>query len=202
MSNSKVLVATIAVAFSAFVMGCGDGGKAAREKAAADSLRTADSLAQVAREEAEAAAEQRREDSLAAANAPHTVVFVANESAKKLAEAIKAAGLEPTLADTTQKFTVFAPTDAAFAAVQTNLDDLMKPENKEKLQKLLMHHVIAGQFKASGLKNGEITTAGGGKLKIKIDGKKITVDGANVTTPDVAATNGVIHVIDKVLMPK
>jgi uncharacterized surface protein with fasciclin (FAS1) repeats len=199
MSNPKVLLATIAVAFSAFVIGCGDGGKAAREKA------TADSLAMVAREDSIAAADKAREDSIDQANlanAPHTVVFVANESAKTLAAAIKAAGLEPTLNDTTQKFTVFAPTDAAFAAIQSNVDDLMKPESKEKLQKLLMNHVIAGQFKSANLKNGEITTAGGGKLKIKVAGKKVTVDGANVTTADVAAVNGVIHVVDKVLLPK
>jgi uncharacterized surface protein with fasciclin (FAS1) repeats len=199
MSNSKVLLATVAVAFSAFVIGCGDGGKAAREKA------TADSLATVAREDSIAAADKAREDSIAAAevaNAPHTVVFVANESAKTLAAAIKAAGLEPTLNDTTQKFTVFAPTDAAFAAIQSTMDDLMKPENKEKLQKLLMHHVIAGQFKSTGLKNGDITAAGGKPVKIKVAGKKITVDGANVITPDVQAVNGVIHVIDKVLVSK
>ncbi len=199
MSNSKVLLATVAVAFGAFVIGCGDGGKAAREK------ETTDSLAMVARQDSTDAADKAREDSITqaeAANAPHTVVFVANESAKTLAAAIKAAGLEPTLSDTTQKFTVFAPTDAAFAAIQSNVDELMKPENKEKLQKLLMHHVIAGKFPSTGLKNGEITTAGGGKLKIKVAGKKVTVDGANVTTPDVQAINGIVHVIDKVLMPK
>ena len=148
MSTHKIVLATALVAFSALVTGCGDGGKAAREKA------TADSLALVAREDsisaAQAAVDQAREDSIAqaaAANAPHTVVYVANESAKTLAAAIKAAGLEATLNDTTQKFTVFAPTDAAFAAIQTTVDDLLKPENKEKLQKLLMNHVIAGEFR-------------------------------------------------------
>jgi len=127
---------------------------------------------------------------------------VIGENNKTLAAAIKAAGLEPTLNDTTQKFTVFAPTDEAFAAIQSTVDDLLKTENKEKLQKLLMHHVIAGEFKAASLKNGDITSAGGDKLKIKVDNKKPTVDGANVVTADVQAVNGVIHVVDKVLVVK
>jgi uncharacterized surface protein with fasciclin (FAS1) repeats len=199
MSNSKLLLATAMVAFGAFLSSCGDGGKAAREKA------TADSLAAVAREDSLTRASEAREDSLAKAaeaNAPRTVVRVIGENNKTLAAAIKAAGLEPTLNDTTQKFTIFAPTDAAFAAIQTTVDDLLKAENKEKLQKLLMHHVIAGEFKASTLKNGDITSAGGDKLKIKVDNKKPTVDGANVVTADVQSVNGVIHVVDKVLVIK
>ncbi|MBC7919926.1 MAG: fasciclin domain-containing protein [Ferruginibacter sp.] len=154
-----------------------------------DSIRLADE----AQAQQEAAAE--------AANAPRTVVTVAGESAKTLAAAIKAADLESTLSDTTQKFTVFAPTDAAFASIQSTVDNLLKPENKSKLQDVLKHHVIAGEFKASALKSGEITTAGGTKLRIKITGGKVTVNGANVTTADVATTNGVVHVIDKVLVP-
>jgi uncharacterized surface protein with fasciclin (FAS1) repeats len=199
MSNSKLLMATAVVALGTFLSSCGDGGKAAREKA------TADSLAAAAREDSLTRAAEAREDSLAKAaeaNAPKTVVRVIGENNKTLAAAIQAAGLEPTLNDTTQKFTVFAPTDEAFAAIQATVDDLLKTENKEKLQKLLMHHVIAGEFKAASLKNGDITSAGGDKLKIKVDNKKPTVNGANVVTADVQAVNGVIHVVNKVLVVK
>ena len=198
MSKSNLLLATAVVALSASLFGCGDGGQAVREKA------TADSMALAMQEDSIRLADeaQAREDSITqAANAPRTVVKVAGESATTLAAAIKAADLEPTLSDTTQKFTVFAPTNAAFASVQSTVDDLLKPENKSKLQDVLKHHVIAGEFKANSLKNGEITTAGGTKLRIKVAGGKVTVNGANVTTADVATTNGVIHVIDKVLIP-
>jgi|GEM_PF-2176112 len=199
MSNAKILMATALIAFGALLSSCGDGGRAAREKATADSLEAArqDSIA-TARSEIYEDSIRRAEE----ANAPRTVVRVAGENNKTVAELIKTAGLEATLNDTTQKFTLFAPTDAAFAAMQSTVDDLKKPENREKLQKLLMHHVIAGQFKAAALKNGDITAAGGNKLKIKIDNKKPTVDGANVVTPDVQATNGVVHVVDKVLVIK
>ena len=198
MSKSNLLLATAVVALSASLFGCGDGGQAVREKA------TADSMALAMQEDSIRLADeaQAREDSITqAANAPRTVVKVAGESATTLAAAIKAADLEATLSDTTQKFTVFAPTNAAFASVQSTVDDLLKPENKSKLQDVLKHHVIAGEFKASALKSGEITTAGGTKLRIKVTGSKVTVNGANVTTADVATTNGVIHVIDKVLIP-
>ncbi|MES2733570.1 MAG: fasciclin domain-containing protein [Bacteroidota bacterium] len=200
MSTPKLLLATSMVAFCAFVSSCGDGGKAIREKA------TADSLALVAQADSIALVEKAEEDSIAAAAAaaaPKTIVYVANESAKKLAAAIKAADLEATLGDTSQKFTVFAPSDEAFAAAQTSVDELLKPENKAKLQSLLKHHVIVGSFKAASLKDGQIiSTAEGTKVKFKVAGGKVTVDGANVTTADVETANGVIHVIDKVLTPK
>lgn len=197
MTNTKNLVATVVVAFSVAFAGCGDGGKAAREK------EIADSTAAVAKQDSINQAEQAEADSIAAAaaaNAPKTVVVVADSATKTLAAAIKAAELEATL-NSEGPFTVFAPNDAAFAAIQATVDDLLKPENKEKLQSLLKGHVIAGSFSASTLKDGqEISTAEGTKLKVKISGGKVTVNGATVVTPDVKATNGVIHIIDKVLV--
>lgn len=100
-------------------------------------------------------------------------------------------------------FTVFAPTDAAFAAIQKDVDTLLKPENKEKLANILTYHVVSGKALAADLKDGqELTTVQGGKLKVAIKGDKVMIGDAHVTTADVAASNGVVHVIDKVLMPK
>ena len=130
------------------------------------------------------------------------IVAIASESAKTLAAAVTAAGLVHTLQGV-GTFTVFAPTDAAFAAIQKEVDTLLKPESKEKLTSILTYHVIAGKAMAADLKDGqELTTWEGGKLKVSIKGDKVMVGNAHVTMADVAASNGVVHVIDKVLMPE
>jgi uncharacterized surface protein with fasciclin (FAS1) repeats len=130
------------------------------------------------------------------------IVALATESAKTLAAAVTAADLVKTL-EGTGPFTVFAPTDAAFAAIQKDVDNLLKPENKAKLTKILTYHVVIGNHMAAELKDGtELTTVQGGKLKVSVHGGKVKIDGANVTTADVVASNGVVHLIDKVLMPK
>jgi uncharacterized surface protein with fasciclin (FAS1) repeats len=130
------------------------------------------------------------------------IVAIASESAKTLAAAVTAAGLVQTLQGE-GPFTVFAPTDAAFAAIQKDVDTLLKPENKEKLANILTYHVVSGKALAADLKDGqELTTVQGGKLKVAIKGDKVMIGDAHVTTADVAASNGVVHVIDKVLMPK
>jgi len=130
------------------------------------------------------------------------IVAVATTDCKTLAAAVKAAGLVETLQGK-GPFTVFAPTDAAFAAIQSEVDKLLKPENKSKLSKILTYHVVSGKLKASDLKDGEeLTTVEGGKLKVTVKEGKVTVGGANVATADIAASNGLIHVIDKVLLPK
>ena len=129
------------------------------------------------------------------------IVGIASESAKTLAAAVTAAGLVETLQGS-GPFTVFAPTDAAFAAIQKDVDELLKPENKEKLTDILTYHVVSGNAMAADLEDGqEFTTVQGGKLKVSIKGGKVMINGANVTMADVAASNGVVHVIDKVLMP-
>ena len=129
------------------------------------------------------------------------IVAIASTSAKTLAAAVTAAGLIPTLQGA-GPFTVFAPTDAAFAAIQSDVDKLLKPESKDKLAKILTYHVVSGKTMSSGLKVGqELTTVEGGKLQVMIKDGKVMIGNAHVTSADIEASNGVIHVIDKVLMP-
>ncbi|MEY3241772.1 MAG: hypothetical protein RIR11_3211 [Bacteroidota bacterium] len=130
------------------------------------------------------------------------IVDIATESAKTLAAAVTAAGLVETL-QSDGPFTVFAPTDAAFADIQKDVDNLLMPENKAKLSNVLTYHVVAGKIMAADLQDGqELTTVQGGKLKVSIKDGKVMINGANVVTADVFASNGVIHVIDKVFIPK
>jgi len=130
------------------------------------------------------------------------IVAIAATDAKTLAAAVKAAGLLETLQGK-GPFTVFAPTDAAFAAIQSDVDKLLKPESKAKLSKILIYHVVSGKMKAADLKDGqELTTVEGSKLKVMVKDGKVTIGNATVTTTDISASNGVIHVIDKVLLPK
>lgn len=130
------------------------------------------------------------------------IVAVATETAKTLTTAVKAASLVDTLKGK-GPFTVFAPSDSAFSSIQKDVDSLLKPENKTKLAKVLNYHVVSGKLKSTDLKDGqELTTIQGEKLKVSVKDKKVMVGGANVTGADVNASNGIIHVIDKVLMPK
>jgi uncharacterized surface protein with fasciclin (FAS1) repeats len=130
------------------------------------------------------------------------IVEIASESAKTLVAGVVAADLVTTLKGD-GPFTVFAPTDAAFAAVQKDVDNLLMPENKATLAKVLTYHVVSGEHMAADLEDGaELTTVQGEKLKVSVKGDKVMIGEANVTTADVSASNGVIHVIDKVLMPK
>jgi uncharacterized surface protein with fasciclin (FAS1) repeats len=117
-----------------------------------------------------------------------------------LVAAVKAAGLVETLKGP-GPFTVFAPTDDAFKALGTTVDDLLKPENKDKLVAILTYHVIPGKVMAADLKDGmEAKTVNGETVMIDLDNGAM-VDDAKVVTADIAATNGVIHVIDKVILP-
>ena len=119
---------------------------------------------------------------------------------KTLVAAVTAAGLVETLKGP-GPFTVFAPTDEAFAALGTTVDDLLKPENKDKLIAILTYHVIPGKVMAADLKDGmEAKTVNGETVMIDLDNGAM-VDDAKVVTADIAATNGVIHVIDKVILP-
>jgi uncharacterized surface protein with fasciclin (FAS1) repeats len=99
-------------------------------------------------------------------------------------------------------FTVFAPTDKAFEALPKGvLADLLKPENKAKLQKILTYHVVAGEVTSKMIKPGEVKTVEGSPLKISVESGKVMVGPANVVLADVDASNGVIHVINQVLLP-
>lgn len=122
---------------------------------------------------------------------------------KTLAAALQAAGLVDTLKGP-GPFTVFAPTDEAFAKLPAGtVEDLLKPENKQKLVSILTYHVIAGDVMAKDVvKLSEAKTVNGKDLKIMVEGSRVTVDGANVTKTDIKCSNGVIHVIDSVLLPQ
>lgn len=119
-----------------------------------------------------------------------------------LVAAAKAADLVDTLKGE-GPFTVFAPTDEAFAALPDGtVEDLLKPENKDKLATILTYHVVPGKVMSGDLSNNMMaTTAQGGDLTIMTEGG-VTVNGANVTAADIEASNGVIHVIDAVILPE
>lgn len=119
-----------------------------------------------------------------------------------LAAALKAAGLVDTL-KSAGPFTVFAPTDEAFAKLpKGTLDELLKPENKAKLTAILTYHVVPGGVTAAEVtKLTNATTVNGQRVDIKSAGGKVMIDGATVTAADIKSTNGVIHVIDSVIMP-
>ncbi len=138
----------------------------------------------------------------AAAPADIVGVAAANGSFTTLVKAVEAAGLVDTLKGP-GPFTVFAPTDDAFKALDPALlDKLLLPENKESLSKLLTYHVISGTVKAADVKTGPVKTVEGSDASLVADGAKVSIEGANVVTADVAASNGIIHVIDKVIVPK
>jgi uncharacterized surface protein with fasciclin (FAS1) repeats len=128
---------------------------------------------------------------------------VAAGSFKTLAKALQAADLVGTLKGA-GPFTVFAPTDEAFAKLPAGtLESLLKPENKEKLQRILTYHVVPGRVMASDVvKLSQAKAVSGDTLAIATTGGTVTVSGARVTATDVAASNGVIHVIDTVMLPK
>lgn len=126
----------------------------------------------------------------------------ANAELSTLAKAIAAADLGDTLKGA-GPYTVFAPTNAAFDALPAGtLDDLLRPENKEKLQNVLKHHVVEGKITASDIVEGatDVKAVNGGTLKVEKTGSDVTVGGAHVTQADVDASNGVVHVIDKVIV--
>lgn len=127
---------------------------------------------------------------------------VAAGSFKTLAAALKAADLVDTLKGT-GPFTVFAPTDEAFAKLPAGtVENLLKPENKEKLKAILTYHVVAGKVLAADVvKLKTAKTVQGSTVEISAMGGKVKVDNANVVKTDIAASNGVIHVIDTVIMP-
>ncbi len=118
-----------------------------------------------------------------------------------LVAAVKAAGLVDTL-NGKGPFTVFAPTDDAFAKLPAGtVEGLLKPENKEKLAGILTYHVLSGKVMAADVKTSSPKTVNGKEVAIKVADGKVTVGGATVVKTDIAASNGVIHVIDTVLLP-
>ena len=120
-----------------------------------------------------------------------------------LVSAVQAAELVETLQGE-GPFTVFAPTDEAFAAVgQDTLDTLLAPEGKDQLTDVLTYHVVSGELTAADLEDGqELTTVQGATLPVSVDGDQVRVGDATVAMADVEASNGVVHVIDAVLLPE
>lgn len=100
-------------------------------------------------------------------------------------------------------YTVFAPTNEAFAALpEGTLEDLLKPENKDKLVQILTYHVVAGEVKSTDLKDGmKAKTVEGSEIKINITDEGAKINDAKVKTADIIAANGVVHVIDQVILP-
>lgn len=129
-------------------------------------------------------------------------VAESNPSFTMLTKALKAAGLADTLKGN-GPFTVFAPSDAAFAKLpQDAVQDLLKPENKEVLVKILTYHVVSGRVLSTDLQSGEVKSIEGGPISVKVDpAMGVQVNDATVVQPDIKASNGVIHVIDNVILP-
>ncbi len=128
---------------------------------------------------------------------------VAAGSFKTLVAAVTAAGLGETLKGA-GPFTVFAPSDDAFAKLPAGtVDELVKPASKDKLTKILMLHVMPGKVMAADVTGKTLTPKSAGGEELHVDGTNgVVVNGAHVTQADIACSNGVIHVIDTVMMPK
>lgn len=143
--------------------------------------------------------------SLMAADAPKDIVdtAVGAETFKTLVAAVKAAELVDTLKGE-GPFTVFAPTDEAFKKLPAGtVESLLKPENKEKLVAVLTYHVVPGKVMAADVvKLKSAKTVQGSEAKITVKGGKVMVDKANVVKTDIVCKNGVIHVIDAVILPE
>jgi len=120
-----------------------------------------------------------------------------------LIRAVQAAGLTEQLA-ASGPYTIFAPTDAAFSALpKTTLDQLLQPANKQQLVRLLAYHVIPGGITSQQLTSGQVKTIEGSPVQITVDpaSNSITVNNAKVTQPDIPASNGIVHIVDQVLLP-
>ena len=172
---------------------------AVAETGAAETTAAETTAAAAAETTAAAAAETTA--AAAAAGAPKDIVdtAVAAGSFNTLAKLLTDAGLVETLKGA-GPFTVFAPTDEAFAAVPA---DTLAALGKDKalLTKVLTYHVVAGKVMAADIKPGDVATVAGPTIKLSVADGKVMVNDATVTSADVVASNGVIHVIDKVLLP-
>lgn len=148
------------------------------------------------------AASQSASASACTASKDIVAVAAGAESFKTLVAAVKAAGLVETLQGK-GPFTVFAPTDEAFAKLPPGtVESLLKPENREKLVAILKYHVVPGKVLAADVKTMEAKTAQGQSVRLNVSDAGVTVDNAKVVKTDLLASNGVIHVIDTVILPR
>jgi uncharacterized surface protein with fasciclin (FAS1) repeats len=118
-----------------------------------------------------------------------------------LTKAVQAAGLTSNLS-AQGPYTVFAPTDEAFKALPTGtVDSLLKPENKTKLVQLLSYHVVPGRITSTQLKSGNVKTVEGNNVAVSVSSAGVTVNKAKVVQADIPASNGIVHIVDKVILP-
>jgi uncharacterized surface protein with fasciclin (FAS1) repeats len=145
------------------------------------------------------------EEVAAPVEAPKTVVDIAVGSPDHttLVTAVTAAGLVETLSGP-GPFTIFAPTNAAFEALPAGtVENLVKPESKDQLTSILTYHVVSGNVMAADLTDGQkVTTLNGQELTVSIKDGVVMINGATVTAADLAGSNGMIHVVDGVLLPQ
>jgi uncharacterized surface protein with fasciclin (FAS1) repeats len=185
--QKKVLTIFAAASLSAFMLlSCNNETSKTPETAPVDTVK---------KEEKPAPAPAAAKDVVdVAIGSPDHTTLVAAVTAAGLVETLKGAG----------PFTVFAPTNTAFEALpKGTVEGLLKPENKAKLTGILTYHVVAGAVKAADLKDGQkVKTLQGEELIVSIKDGKVMINGANVTAADLVGSNGVVHVIDAVLMPK
>ena len=214
MKKRFILLLTVCIA-SAFALACGDQGT---KKAPANNTKAnAEKKEEPKKDDEKAEKKENPEVGGAAMSMEKDIVdnAVNSKDHTTLVSAVKAAGLVETLKGE-GPFTVFAPTNDAFAKVdKTALESLLKPENKDKLKGILTYHVVAGKLDAKAvaeaIKKGdgkaEIKTVAGGMITASLDGDKVVITDENggkstVTIADVYQKNGVIHVVDAVMMPK
>jgi uncharacterized surface protein with fasciclin (FAS1) repeats len=129
-------------------------------------------------------------------------IAAGNDDFSTLVAAVKAGGLVDTLKGD-GPFTVFAPTNEAFAKLpEGTVESLLKPENKDKLVSILTYHVVPGKVMAADVASGDVSTVNGQKATIAVADGKVSIDNAGVVATDIEGSNGVIHVIDTVILPK
>ncbi|SMD42647.1 Uncaracterized surface protein containing fasciclin (FAS1) repeats [Aquiflexum balticum DSM 16537] len=182
MKNLKLLSLAVATVATSFLVSCGN---APKEEAVEET--TVEVVEEVPVEVSNTVVD------IAVGSPDHTT----------LVAAVTAAGLVETLSGT-GPFTVFAPTNAAFAALPDGtVANLLKPESKDQLTSVLTYHVVSGNVMAADLSDGQVVkTLNGQDLTVSIKDGKVMINGATVTAADLAGSNGVIHVVDAVLLPK
>jgi uncharacterized surface protein with fasciclin (FAS1) repeats len=181
------VIATVAIA----AIGCGPSKEelAKKEKMKQDSIAAAVKADSIKKAEEEAA--KPKDIVTTAMNAGSFKTLAALLTEAGLVDALKGAG----------PFTVFAPTDEAFAKVDAKALEGLK-KDKAKLEKVLKYHVVSGMVKAADVKTDKVTTLSGSVAQTTAKDGKVMIDAANVTKADIVCSNGVIHVIDAVIMPK
>jgi uncharacterized surface protein with fasciclin (FAS1) repeats len=186
--KKNVLNFLMIVAISSTTLVACNGGETAKEETPAEVV-TEDTT----KAETTVAPESKDVVDIAIGSTDHTTLVTAVTTAG-LVETLKGAG----------PFTIFAPTNAAFSALPAGtVEGLLKPESKASLTNILKYHVVAGAVKAADLKDGQkVKTLQGEELTVTIKDGKVMINGANVTAADLTGTNGVVHVIDAVLLPK